>query len=212
MSNKAPLATVEIHGPAYTIGDRRVTKLVVLPLSFRQFVDAIEAANAARAAMRVPPKSNRKFVLREKRAMQVRAVLDGGGEPVAIALEDMSRMPRAYAMQIDAVLEASVEPDGKVIGKGDGAITPVLYAFGTPIKVGDVECPELEFMARTLGDIEDVLAESSRVAMTLALIRNCSKPIMTEKSLLVLPEWAIDQITLIDGLAIMEHVLPSFLG
>jgi hypothetical protein len=68
----------------------------------------------------------------------------------------------------------------------------------------------LEFLAKTYGDIEDVLSAGDGINQAAVLLATVAKPLGT--SLTVLPSWALAQISIADGFAIMREVLPRFLG
>ena len=102
-------------------------------------------------------------------------------------------------------------PAGKIIRDGDGVDKAIIYELGTPIKVqGKDPITELEFCASTYGDVEDVLTADLAVQQTALLLSTVAKPLGT--SLSRLPSWAIDNITVADGVSISRDVLPRFLG
>jgi hypothetical protein len=121
--------------------------------------------------------------------------------------ETLHKLPRPVAMQIIESLGADDGKAGKIISQGDGINTPILYELGTPVIGADgKEITELEFIAKTYGDIENVLSETQPLDQALALVTWNAKP----PEMLQLPSWAVDQITLADGITIATEILPAF--
>jgi hypothetical protein len=77
--------------------------------------------------------------------------------------------------------------------------------------MGTETIEELEFQAKTYGDIEAVLAENDGGLQSLLFIENLAKPITSNLKLQALPSWAVNQITPVDGLFIANTVMPRFL-
>ncbi|QIW87518.1 tail assembly chaperone [Agrobacterium phage OLIVR4] len=77
--------------------------------------------------------------------------------------------------------------------------------------MGEESITELEFHAKTYGDIEAVFAEDNAAEQTILFIENIAKPITSNLKLQALPSWAVDQITPNDGIFISRFVLPRFL-
>ena len=199
----------DITTPSWTIGEIRVTKVAVHKISYRTLCEAIDAANAARALAKAPAKQRGKYIRREQMLRQVRAI-DSNGAPHELKIEQLMRMPRKYAVIVDSLVDALMDDAGEVIGEGDGALTPILYRLGKPIIAPNVVVEELEFMARTLMDIEDVLSAESASAQTLELLK-IAKPIVPNNPGLVrLPDQWLGQITIVDGHTIADKVLPRF--
>lgn len=207
------LGEFEATNPPWMIGDRKVAKIAVAKLSFVQTVAAMDAASMA---SRMGEGEYKKSHLRERRKLQVKA-FDASGTPIAIDDLAMLGMPSQYAMKVQGLLFSNSEPEGEVISRGDGTTGPILYKLGTPLKMMGVEIPELEFVAATLGDIEDVLAADGLYSQALALVKRCAKPIVVSKSgedapaLTALPDSTINQLTTGDGFTIAEKVLKHFL-
>jgi hypothetical protein len=88
---------------------------------------------------------------------------------------------------------------------------PVLLKLGAPISgtTGSESkaISELEFLAKTYGDIEQVLAGTNDMERTVALIKYVAKP----AGMLSLPSWAVDSIDIRDGFFIQQEILPRFL-
>lgn len=120
------------------------------------------------------------------------------------------QLPIPVAMLIHKNLESRDIPTGKLVGDGDGISTPITYELGTPIVTGsgeDKNITELEFLAKTYGDLEIVMGETNDLERTTSLIKYVSKPI----GMVTLPSWAIDQITIPDGMFVMNEIVKRFL-
>jgi hypothetical protein len=92
--------------------------------------------------------------------------------------------------------------------------SPVHYQLGNPIEVElsgkKSRIAELEFAAKVFADIEDIDATDGEIPQALELIKRLGKPV--DFTLNTLPTWAVDKITLGDGMTIARLVLPRFLG
>lgn len=154
------------------------------------------------------------FRTRIKRQV-VAATKDGTIVPLDDAA--ISQMPIRLAVKLKAALDSasSPTPDGgkskfEVIADGDGITSSIIVRLGTPVKgAAGKEIVELEFMATTLGALEDAVLSDSAMERTVALLA-IAKPLGEDMTLQVLPSWAIDQITLLDGVNIMQKVAPNF--
>lgn len=127
----------------------------------------------------------------------------------------ITQLPIPVARQIIAALNDDHGTAGEVLNDGDGISKPILYRLGNPIKLtgkGETaEIAELEFLAKVYGDVEDVLAADNTLSQTVELIRSVAKPVGVA-SLTSLPSWALDRISLADGVIISQRILPGFLG
>lgn len=225
------IGEIDCDGPDWKIGEAKVRKIKVRALNFVQFGAAVASAvrNQANASGSgtASPADFRKVLLRERRRIQMTAH-DAKGAQIDIDDLAMMAMPRPYGVRLTDMLDASEAKPGVVVkdkkgNVGDGLTTPMLYQMGTPIKLKSAAAGQeaepaaivkLDFLAPTLGDVENVQAETIPLLQTLALIRDCATPIIQGGSstakLQRLPSWALDEITVTDGLMIMEHVLPVF--
>jgi hypothetical protein len=190
---------------AFQLGDTLIDGAVVRPLSFSAFVECITAAQTM-----TQPKI---FEARLRRLRMLRQVTYyAGNAPVQVSQEDVLKLPIPSVRTITARLDDGEGTAGRIVREGDGIDKAIVYELGTPIPVGQGKPPvkELEFQASTYGDIEDVLALEVQVQQALVLITTVAKPLGTSLSLL--PSWAIQQITLADGVTISRDVLSRFLG
>jgi hypothetical protein len=187
----------------FPLGDRLIDGAVIRPLSFSGFVDCVtETQNMA---------STKTFEARLKRARMARQVAFYVGNTVTpVSSDELLLMPIPAAIKLLAKLEVDPTPAGKIIRTGDGIEKAITFELGTPIPVGQNKPPikELEFHAKTYGDIEDVLAAPSRIHQALMLISTIATPLGT--SLSQLPSWAASQVMSADGFAIASEVVPLF--
>lgn len=185
-------------------GEDAISSIEVHPI---HFVELVGIWNRAFAAT-----SKKEVVLQRARIMQQTHFMNGD-KRIFPDEAQLRSLPLDVAKSIISSLELGQGVPGKVLGDGNGISSPVLYKLGTPIsaKTGKgekVEISELEFQATTYGEVEDVLASVSEMSQTIALIQGIAKPVST--TLMALPGWAIDRISVADGLTIMKEVLPRF--
>jgi hypothetical protein len=190
---------------AFQLGDATIDGAVVRPLTFSSFADCIAAAQVM-----TQPKL---FESRLRRLRMIRQVTYYAGSTVVpMTPENVLKLPIAATRAIAAHLDDNEGIAGKIVRDGDGIDKAIVYELGTPISVGQGKPPikELEFQASTYGDIEDVLSVDSMIQQASILIATIAKPLGTSLSLL--PSWAVNQITVADGVTISRDILPRFLG
>lgn len=191
---------------SFQLGERMIDGVVVKSISFPAFVDCVQSTVNMKSPTTFEGKIKRNRLLKQ-------TTFYIGNAATPVGSDDIVRMPipaaRAIFKKMDE-LENTL-PRGKIIREGDGVDKALTFELGTPIPVGAGKAPikELEFFAKTYGDIEDVLAANSGLAQTLMLVTTIAKPLGTSLSLL--PSWAVSQLTLEDGYAIMLDVLPLFI-
>jgi hypothetical protein len=185
-----------------------VASFAVRPLGF--FAYAAAAERAARGAK--DDKSVTRAMFRERVKLQV-SVVPRSGAPVALTDETVSAIPARYAVAIkDAISAVLVDSTANLPAltvEGDGTTCPVEVRLGSPLVLGkDKNCDFLEFQAATLADLEDVLAEDTKLGRAVAFIR-LAKPV-NAGSLISLPSTALDNLSLSDGIFIMDKVVDPF--
>jgi hypothetical protein len=191
---------------SFQVGDKAIDGATVNTLTFSKYAELMREANYMPG-----PKPYEIKLLRLRLAKQVTYHINGA--TTTITPDETTRIPTKSVWALQAQLDTNIDVKaGRVIRSGDGVDTAIGYELGTPIPTGQGKPPitELEFLAPTLGDIEDVLTAVSGMDQTLQLIKSVAKPVHT--SLQALPTWAIDQITVTDGVSIAQKVLPYFLG
>lgn len=187
---------------AFQTGQHTVDAVNVHSLSFAAFARYITDARAIKGT------SIEAAIRRVRMLKQVDYLL--GGTKVVLDYADILNMPATAGRTISKLLDDVTAPQGKIIRNGDGVTEAIAFELATPIPVAKGEpITELEFLAKTYGDIEDVLAVDDNVEQTIALLAK-AKPV--HPTLMTLPSWAADAITASDGVAISLLVLPRFLG
>lgn len=188
------------------LGDRIIDGAVVRPLFFQAFADMLSEVSSL-----TQPKTFEGKLRRLR--MQRQVAYYAGSQQVQLSIEEILKLPIPDARAIGLKLE-TIDADntaGKIVRDGNGIEQAIVYELGTPISVGQGKTPikELEFTAKTYGDIEDVLAADNSIQQAVQLITTIAKPLGTSLSLL--PSWAINLITVSDGVTISNQVLPRFL-
>ena len=192
------------------LGDKRVTRIEISPVNFVAFVKMAEEVAA------MPGGNDRKkFNMLNRRARIKRQAIPYAGEE-RLVFDDLaiSQLPIAIGREINNAIDAGAGEPGKIVNPNDAITAPTLFKLGTPIKFknadGEGSFSEIEFIAKTFGDIEEVISETSEPQQILAALRTIAKPVGMSSSLLSMPQWAIDEITVADGFAMAEQVLPRF--
>lgn len=206
---------------SFSVGSVAVSKLVISKINF------VNYAECFKVQLREMSKSDNvveatKAFRRAKRMKQVTAYNKEGGI-IPLTQINFGQMPRKLFVKIDNAIDQDNDVKGEVISKdGDGLLSPILYKLGTPFPFTDStigskpigtesKVIELEFIAKTGGDIEEVLCGENTLDQTIALIKTCATPIGGETALSRLPSWMIEALTLQDGIEIMAKVLPVFI-
>jgi hypothetical protein len=189
----------------FQLGDAVIDGAVIRPLTFQAFVDTIAEARGM-----TEPKAFDARMRRVRMAKQVSYYVNGTVMPVSMT--DILQMPIQDTHKIAAQLDHDEGKQGKIVRDGNGIDQAIVYELGTPIPVGKDKEPirELEFHAKTYGDIEDVMAADDSMSQAAKLIETVAKPLGT--TLTALPSWAVTQIAVTDGIAIARDILPRFLG
>lgn len=188
----------------FQLGDHIIDGAVIRPMTFQSFSSIVVEAYAL--------KEPEAWLARMRRLRLSRQVsYYSNGTAVQVGFNDVPKMGIGDARSLIAKLDDNEGPPGKIVRDGDGVEKAVVYQLGTPIKMqkGD-PISEIEFHATTYGDVEDVLAAENSILQAITLIKKLGKPL--HSSLMALPSWAIDAITVSDGVFIMNEILPRFQG
>lgn len=186
----------------WQLHDKVIDGAVINRLSFQNFSDYITEAQGMKK-----PKTLESRLRRLRLARQVVYYVNGSTTPVTT--EDVTMMPIPDAQMLTSHLDEDEGGVGKITKEGNGIDTSIVYELGTPIPVtGKDPITELEFLAKTYGDIEDVMSATDSITQTAALIAAIAKP----PGMLQLPSWAVGAITVGDGVTIARLVTPLFLG
>ncbi|MGQ2901735.1 hypothetical protein [Neoaquamicrobium sediminum] len=197
---------IEIKNPPFEIEGTSIAALEVSKIGFKQI------AEVAAVADKGPDSDRTKRLFRERIKRQVRAVTSDG-QQIALKDEHIYNIPLPYAMPMRNALDAVLVNTGskaEILSKGDGLSAPVLVKLGTPLVMGKGDpITEIEIKAETLGQLEDAIIAETSQEQAMAVL-TIAKPV--NSTLQALPSWALDQITVSDGVFIMTKVLPSFFG
>lgn len=189
---------------AVAFGDQQVTAIKVEPISYGTFVQVWKSIPNNAPKFEVEMQRGRilaqtHFMVGEKRITPDRAAL--------------GTLPYDVVKDIIAKLNTGQGIPGKLLNEGDGVTKPVLYKLGTPItmkKSGEtITIAEIEFKAGNYAEMEDVLACDHNIEKAMALLSTVATPVGVD-NLPRLPMWAVDRITLADGLTIMDTVANRF--
>lgn len=206
---------------AFAVHGKSVAKIVIGTLNFVTYAECFKARVKEMNKSNDDTQATKAFQ-RAKRIKQVKA-FDKSGTEIILDHVAFANMPRPLFVQINNAMDNTSSARGSVISTdGDGLYTPILYKLGTPFDFQDSthdskpigtesKIVELEFIAKTGGDIEDVLCGENSLDQTVALIKTCATPLGGDTALQRLPSWMLSSLTLADGIEIMSKVLPVFL-
>lgn len=188
-------------------GDKNIDAINVEPITFAQFARILKSTMDTTGPVRYEANVQRARIAHQVHFMS-------GGARVVPTHEQVGQLPRLLAKRMVEALHLDQGAGGKIITEGDGASTPIVYQLGTPFQFngskGEVHVvSELEFMAATFADVEDMLVIDSPTEQAMELLRRIARPIQM-KNLLTLPLSMVDSITVADGITIMNTVLPRF--
>lgn len=207
----------------FSVGAKSVAKLNVSAINFATYAECWRERDVEQRRSGGDEMLATKAFYRARRLKQTKAY-DRSNNVVDLDHMSFANMPRELFVKINGALDDDSDPRGAVISKdGDGLYTPVLYKLGTPFDFVDTNASskpigtepkiiELEFIAKTGGDIEEVLCHQNSLDQTLALIKTCATPLGGGTSLQRLPSWMVNALTLADGFEIMAKILPIFLA
>lgn len=204
---------IELPTPI-AVGDATVSAFLVRPLFFLDYAEIATKTAEETAVGKV------KYETAFQRARMIHQCVGLTAEGAEVRLDDetLTVLPVGAARSLIAALSSDMGKSGVILSlMADGVTAPLLYKLGTPIATGGVigedgkedrSITEIEFFASNFGALEDVLAAITKVDQTVALIEHVAHPV----EMLGMPAWAARQITIADGLTIMNEVLPRFLG
>lgn len=199
---------IKIDKKPFMVGDVFVDTVKVTELYFEKLIEATQRSRSG-------VKENNEILrnLQREKLRRQCEFFDKAGKRIEVTDIAMTQMPAVYARKLVKAVDSFERPWGKVTSEGDGVSTSIVFELGTPLPTGSdgKTITGLEFLAETLGDIEDVLYLDHSFDQALALIKHVARPINIDIPLQSLPSWAVALITQSDGLAIAQQVLPSFL-
>lgn len=202
------MTTLLFDKTPFLVGDKRVAQAVGKPIKIDTWLASMDATNKLGLSGRDYAKAMRREQIRTNVTFT-----DDAGKPIVVDDTALHQVPRCYAVALLALVDDNDDAVvGKVVNKGDGVTTPILYQLGTPINgAGGKTIKALEFMAATLGEVEDVLLESVDIRAAYILTTTVATPVSADVTLQRLPSWATAQISVREIKNIADTVLPSFL-
>lgn len=170
----------------------------------------IEVANSVTA------KTTREMFAGQLRArvLAQTSAFDASGAAMTFTAVELSALPPKIGKELvracDEVL--NTEGEAKILTEnGDGITSPILVKLGQPLVMGEDKITELEFHAKTFGDIEMIMAHEDRGTQCVIMIETIAKPVTSNLKLQRLASWAADAVSVNDGSFIAQKVLPRFL-
>ena len=197
---------IDCSSYSFNVGGQPVKSVTFSAIGFVDFMRLSRDVRAFSRSDEAMARNTFRARLKHQATLQL---ADGKSAPFTD--EIITGMPPRLGIRLKAVLDAGTASltQPKMIHKGDGVAESVHIQLANPLKSGNGhEIKELEFQAKSFGDMEDVIVADDRVAQMTALLA-VARPV--DGNLIALPSWAVSQITLIDGLFIMNEVLPCFL-
>lgn len=194
-----------IEFAAFTVGEHAVVTANIKPMPFVAFVGLMTEA-------RTMPGASLETSIRRLRLIRQVDYIDAAGKAVPMDVTSLMKLPISPARKINAELDKLNGPAGKIVRDGDGISTIIGYELGTPITVAGTDktsITELEFLAQTYGDVESMLNADDAFSQTAALLETVAKPV--HKTMTSMPSWAINMISISDGVTLAQKVLPRFL-
>jgi hypothetical protein len=195
------MKTIDLVSPV-TIDDVVYAQAKISPINFKKFANYATEASA----------ENSKFQVNLRRvAMKGQVVLVNGDKTAALTDASIQQLPFKTGKQLSEAAIEDGSPSGKIVSPSDndGTSKSIVYRLATPLKFGNAKpIEEIEFLANTYGELEMVLVEENQLMKTLKLIETVARP----AGMLALPSWAVDALTVGDGVGIMRDVAPSFLN
>lgn len=178
----------------------------VRPINWKEFIGIANSVSA---------KTTREMFTAQQRARLLKQVksFDSGANELTFTAVELAALPPGIGKKLVKASSDVLDTEGEavIVNDGDGITTPIVVKLGQPLKMGEESITELEFFAKTFGDIETVLAHEERGTQSVILIETVAKPITSSLKLQALPSWASDSVTVNDGSFIAQKVLPRFL-
>ncbi|BCB20289.1 hypothetical protein [Bosea sp. ANAM02] len=202
------MTTLDCSRYSFNLGGQPVQSATVAPIGFAAYVAVTNAATRAGRS----PEAFARNVFRARLKAQVTLQL-ASGQTGKLDDEAITALHPRLGLRLKAAIDSSAASAGRaeLLGNpdADGITEPIHVKLGDPIKgAGDAVIDEIEFQAKTLGEMEDVITADDRIGQVLALMK-IGRPVTG--SLSALPSWAVDQISMGDGLFLLTEVLGRFL-
>jgi len=161
------------------LGDRIIDGALIKPITFTTYMGFISDAQAM-----TQPADWQARVKRVRMVKQVTYFM--GPAPITLSSQEVLQLPIRDTLKIQALLDVDEGKLGKIVREGDGIEKAIVYELGTPVTMRSGKEPvvirELEFFAKTYGDIEDVLAAPTLFHQGLVLLSTVAKPLRARYS------------------------------
>lgn len=224
----APAWSIETTTPQFFAGGKPVAKVTVEWWNYSEFSAAIREAN--RQFRDEDSGEDWAVFWQRYRVLHQMRAFDASGNPMKVDVSDLSLMPIRQGIALFRHIDtASTGKPGDLVrdkdGKptGDGIEIPLVFRLGRPLRARikgndvtkDVEVSELEFIAKTYGDIEAVCAAEGTADVVPAMVR-IARGLVKDHPLgepdMEITTDMIRQLSYADGDAILRHVVPHFLA
>lgn len=202
------MKTVTFPTPFF-VGDEAISGAEIANIGFGRFV-----AIARQVLPTVKPGQKFNVLMQRHRLMEQVTLVTAGGKRMKLTEDQVLALPPMVGRDLVEDLFFIDDGVGELLSgsSADGVSVPFHYKLGTPIKgQGGKDITEIEFIAKSFGDLEELTAETFELGQAYDLITKMGKPLGEGVTLLAMPSWAVDQVSLMDGLFIMNQVLPRFL-
>lgn len=204
------MQTIKINEP-YLFNGSQVETITLDALTFSKIIDLSSMATVMAKSTDGASFQGVFRSLRMKAAMKLHTA-----DNKAHTLEyiQISMMPPRIGREVAYAVDFDPAPETIILADGNGFEKPILIKLGSPIgqqntTAGEnADISELEFQVKTFGQLENILSEDNNMRRAAELISHVAKP----AGMLQLPTWAVDQISMQDGLFIMNEVMPRFLS
>jgi hypothetical protein len=196
----------------FTLGKNQINALKIRSMYFS---DLLKLTRELELGVRLENFDRHLHSDRFRREAQVTGVTVDGLD-VKLKATELLSLPIPLYQKLKIMLDDDKTVDATIVQNGNGIETPIVIKLGTPLVMKNKEgeslsINELEFKASTAMDLERILAQTSEVEQTWALLEDCCTPLGEDLSLMKLPSWAVEQITFGDGQFVRTQVLPNFL-
>lgn len=200
------MKSVDIKDLNYQIDTITMETVEIAPVLYAQFTEMVK-----KIAPQVTKKRSFMTLLNAQRFIEQTVFIGEDKKRYKLDAASLMKLSIPVSRRLLPLLAEDEGTPGKIVKEGDGVSSPIIYKLGTPIKTAEGKLiEELEFFAQTYGEIEDLLSEDLMHNQVMVLISKLARPVAS--TLQALPGWAVEQITMADGMTLGNKVLPGFLG
>lgn len=166
----------------------------------------------------VADSGDRKKIIQRKRIQKQSKAFSSAGTEVEFTDMDIMSLPPKIGAQLVSAINTVLNTDGqepKILQEGDGVTSPIRIQLSKPIPFKEngreFSVDELEFQAKTFGEVESVHAEMNPMRQCIELLAGAAIPVAENLRMQRLPSWAVEHVSVVDGSFIANEVLPLFL-